>query len=778
MLGLDPDRPPLILNVDDNELARSAVSLLLRQVGLDVREAASGEEALLLLDNKPDLVLLDVNLGGGMDGFEVCSRLKAEPATALLPVILISAISVRTEDRVRALEEGADGYLTKPIDPADLVAHIKALLRARRAETAQRQSERRFQAAFEHATVGMAIADLDGRYVEANPAFCRITGYAREELLVTDFLSVTHPEDREPNRNEIRRLLDGDVPALLIEKRYVRRDGAVIWAKNSISLVHDEEGKPLHLITLAEDISDRKRAEGRLRRREQHLRAVIDTTPDCVKVVAPDGTVVEMNSAGLAILEADEPGAVIGKSVYPLLAPEHRDAYRAFHESVCQGRRGTMTYDFLGLKGRRRTVESVAAPLTVSGGRRLHLAVTRDVTETKTLEAQLRQAQKMEAIGQLAGGVAHDFNNLLCIINGYSDILFNALWPDDPMRNLVDEIRKAGERSASLTRQLLAFSRKQVIAPRVLDLNTVILDLEKMLRRVLGEDIDLATSLTPGLGSIKADPGQVEQVLLNLLVNARDAMPQGGKLAIETQNVNLDEDYARARSEVRPGPYVLLAVSDTGCGMTAEVKAHLFEPFFTTKGPGQGTGLGLATVYGIVEQSGGHVAVNSEPGLGTTFRVYLPIVEAAVQVRDTRAATAPAPRGSETILLVEDDEGVRALTRHALQSSGYTVLVAREGQEALRIGQKRQEPIDLLVSDVVMPGLGGRQLSERLRLLHPEMKVLFLSGYTDDAVVRHGVLEGEVNFLQKPFSPAVLARKVRDVLDEIRPEGLRSNSSE
>ena len=399
------------------------------------------------------------------------------------------------------------------------------------------------------------------------------------------------------------------------------------------------------------------------------------------------------------------------------------------------------------------------------GGPQLHLAVTRDVTETKGLEAQLRQAQKMEAIGQLAGGVAHDFNNLLCIINGYSDILFNALRPDDPMRNLVDEIRKAGERSASLTRQLLAFSRKQVIAPRALDLNTVILDLEKMLRRIVGEDIDLATSLAPGLGSIKADPSQIEQVLLNLVVNAREAMPQGGKLTIETRNVNLDEDYARARSEVRPGPYVLLAVSDTGCGMTAEVKAHLFEPFFTTKGPGQGTGLGLATVYGIVKQSGGHVAVNSEPGLGTTFRVYLPIVEAAVQVRDSKAATAPAPRGSETILLIEDDEGVRALTRHALQSSGYTVLVAREGQEALRIGRWRQEPIHLLVSDVVMPGLGGRQLSERLRLLHPEMKVLFLSGYTDDAVVRHGVLEGEVNFLQKPFTPAALARKVREVLD-------------
>jgi nitrogen-specific signal transduction histidine kinase len=399
-------------------------------------------------------------------------------------------------------------------------------------------------------------------------------------------------------------------------------------------------------------------------------------------------------------------------------------------------------------------------------GRKLGaVLVQHDITERRRLEEQYLQAQKMEAVGRLAGGIAHDFNNLLTVILGYGDVVLGQLPRGSPARDLVTEMVRAGERAAALTRQLLAFSRQQMLAPRVLDLNAVVTDLERMLRRVIGEDVALRTSLQPALGHVKADPGQVEQVVLNLAVNARDAMPTGGKLTIETHDVELDEGYARSRPEARPGRHVLLAVSDSGCGMTAEVLAHAFEPFFTTKGPGKGTGLGLATVHGIVKQAGGHVAVYSEPGLGTTFKVYLPRVHEPVSRGKSRAGQAPLPRGTETLLLVEDDESVRSLTGMVLRQGGYTVLEAGDGGEAVRIAGGHAGSIHLLVTDVVLPQTGGRQLAERLLGLHPGMRVLYLSGYTDDAVVRHGILEDQVHFLSKPFSPAVLALKVREVLD-------------
>jgi two-component system cell cycle sensor histidine kinase/response regulator CckA len=380
-------------------------------------------------------------------------------------------------------------------------------------------------------------------------------------------------------------------------------------------------------------------------------------------------------------------------------------------------------------------------------------------TERETLKEQYLQSQKMEAIGQLAGGVAHDFNNLLTVILGYSELLLSGMGDADRRRDLVEQMKRAGERAAGLTRQLLAFSRRQVLAPRVLDLNAVVADLEKMLRRIIGEDVTLETNLQPGLGPVKADPGQIEQVLINLAVNARDAMPTGGQLVLETRNVELDE------ASVRPGPHVLLAVSDTGHGMTPEIQARIFEPFFTTKEKGRGTGLGLATVYGIVQQLGGHIAVSSAPSRGTTFQVYLPRTREAAAPGKPSRSTAPAPRGSETVLLVEDEDAVRSLARLVLRQAGYRVLEAPGGDEALRVVGRHQGPIHLLVTDVVMPGQDGRQVAERLLGSHPGLKVLFLSGYTDDVVVRHGILEDQVHFLAKPYSPAVLAQKVREVLD-------------
>ncbi|HEY1178936.1 MAG TPA: ATP-binding protein, partial [Phytomonospora sp.] len=396
--------------------------------------------------------------------------------------------------------------------------------------------------------------------------------------------------------------------------------------------------------------------------------------------------------------------------------------------------------------------------------------VATDITERKQLEEQFRQAQKMEAVGQLAGGVAHDFNNLLAVMTSYTGMLLADLPADDPARADLEEIRRAAERAAGLTRQLLAFSRQQVLQPRILDVNAVVRDLEKMLARVLREDVRLETALTPTLGRVHADPGQLEQVIVNLAVNARDAMPAGGMLTIETADVELDEAYCRARADVTPGPYVMLAVSDTGVGMDAATQARIFEPFFTTKDVGKGTGLGLSTVYGIVKQSGGHVAVYSEPGLGTTFKVYLPRASTSPAGRPRSGSHPALHHGSGTVLLVEDDAQVRAAARRILARAGYTVLEAASGPEALRLCAERPQsagPIDLLLTDMVMPEMGGRELAARVRVLHPAAATAFMSGYTADAVLRHGVVDPGSVFIQKPFTPETLTQKVREGLSGV-----------
>jgi hypothetical protein len=432
-------------------------------------------------------------------------------------------------------------------------------------------------------------------------------------------------------------------------------------------------------------------------------------------------------------------------------------------EMGAPGHRPSSSWRQRAKSGRAIDLE-IAAHEIQYAGRSALLAVIIDITGRRELEEQLRQAQKMEAVGMLAGGIAHDFNNLLTIISGYGQLILNNLGPQDANRHSVEQIVKAGDRAAALTKQLLAFSRRQVLQPKVLDLNKLVASLSTMLQRLIGEDIDLRLVLRPDLGRVSADPGQIEQVLMNLAVNARDAMPKGGVLTIETANIQLDADYVSRHLAVRTGPYILLAVSDNGAGMDPATQARLFEPFFTTKGKGRGTGLGLSTVFGIVKQSGGSVDVYSESGRGTSVKVYLPRIDqpAAIESQDPGHV---ARRGTETILLVEDDEMVRHLVRETLVREGYRILDAADPIDARRISETFRGQIQLLITDVVMPKVSGRELAEMLAHGRPEMKILYMSGYTDSAVLNSGIFHKEVAFLQKPFSPAALAAKVREVLE-------------
>jgi signal transduction histidine kinase/ActR/RegA family two-component response regulator len=416
-------------------------------------------------------------------------------------------------------------------------------------------------------------------------------------------------------------------------------------------------------------------------------------------------------------------------------------------------------------KGGRAIDVELAVHEIEYGGRRAELAVIIDITGRRQLEDQLRQAQKMEAVGMLAGGIAHDFNNLLTIINGYSQLILNALGPTDTHRHSVEQIMKAGERAAALTQQLLAFSRRQVLQPRVVDLNKLVGNASTMLQRLIGEDIELHLDLGTDLGRVNADPGQIEQVVMNLAVNARDAMPRGGVLIIETANIEFDEHYAAHHINVKAGSYVRLAVSDNGAGMDEATRARLFEPFFTTKHPGQGTGLGLSTVFGIVRQSGGSLEVYSEPGRGTTVKIYLPRIDQPVAIEAESHKKRKVVRGTETILLAEDDEMVRTLVRETLERQGYRVLETSDPAQARRTADQHKGTVHLLITDVIMPKINGRELAQQLLKTWPDLKVLYMSGYTDNAVLASGILEKDVAFLQKPFTPAALAEKVRDILE-------------
>jgi PAS domain S-box-containing protein len=646
--------------------------------------------------------------------------------------------------------------------PRRMFGVVQDVTERRRAEDEGRRTAALLQAVIDGTSDAVVVKDRQGKHLLFNAAAGRSTGKTAAEVLGRDDTAVFDPASARAVMELDRRVMESGV-AIATEVE-LSAGGTPRTFLVTIVPYRDEHGRVIGVIAVGHDITDRKGVEESLRRSEELLRrtGAMARVAGWTLAVA-DGSVTATEEGQRLFGWAPGPRRL--EDLLALPHPEDRPRVEAAMRAALDGTPFEMEHRII-VGGEVKWVRRRVEPEPDAAGRVARLVgVSQDITARRQLEEQFRQAQKMEAIGTLAGGVAHDFNNLLTIINGYSELLLSSLKSGDPMRGLLAEIQKAGERAGALTRQLLMFSRRQVVEPKVLDLNAVVADAEKMLRRLIGEDVVLTAALDPAVAPVKADAGQLQQVLMNLSVNARDAMPQGGRLTIETRNVTLDENDARANPRLRPGEHVLLAVSDTGTGMDPPTKARIFEPFFTTKAPGKGTGLGLAVVHGVVTQSEGHIEVDSEVGKGTTFKIYLP----AVKERRPAGKSAPGlrllPRGRETILLVEDEGALRALARHVLTSCGYTTLEAADGREAVRVAEQHPGRIDLVVSDVVMPHLGGRQLVERLAAVRPGLKVLFLSGYTDDAVVRHGVREAEYAFLQKPFTPTALAQKVREVLD-------------
>jgi PAS domain S-box-containing protein len=672
-------------------------------------------------------------------------------------------VNKRRDGQLVPVESSVSPVLDARGERIGFIAVQNDLTERKRSEDALRESERRFSLAFHASPIPTSISEIEtGLLLDVNEQFLRILGYSREEVIGKTSLELGIWADRgDRDRAWARVREEGSVRDELTRIR--TRSGEirdVIGSAVAIDL-----GSLKCMLWTFLDVTGRRRAEEGMRKSEERFRRLSDSNTIGIVIADLSGNSLEANDAYLDMLGYTREELLAGKVNWNELTPaEHRGRDQvAVEELQRTGIASPWEKELLRKDGTRVPVLIGVAMLKASEGSVIAYIV--DLTERRQLEEQFRQAQKMEAVGQLAGGVAHDFNNLLTVILGYSDLLAAKLEPGSLQLEELDEIRTAGERAASLTRQLLAFSRQQVLERKVLDVNELIADVEKMLGRLIGEDIDLVTVLSPALPRVLADAGQLEQVIMNLAVNARDAMPRGGRLTIETANVELDEAYGRLHAAVQPGSYVMIAVSDTGVGMNGETLAHMFEPFFTTKERGKGTGLGLATVYGIVKQSGGYVWVYSEVGKGTTFKVYLPLVEEGGEARPVPAAEPVSLVGSETVLLVEDEEPVRALSRSILESYGYTVLEAASGKDGLEVARTYPLPIHLVLTDVVMPEMGGSDLASRLEALRPGVPVLYMSGYTDDAVFRHGLLEKGRVFLQKPFTPSDLARRVRGLLD-------------
>jgi PAS domain S-box-containing protein len=764
-----------LLHLEDNPTDSELVELALREAGMDwdVVRVESRDAFLAALEEESFYIVVSDYSLPSFNGLEALrATRKRRPELAFL----FFTGTLGEERAVEALKAGATDFVAKErrdrLAPALQRAVKEAEERSarRQAEEALRATKERLQHIVSSSPAFLYSLRVAGQtllpdWVSANIE--QLLGFVPAELDSPEWwIEHVHPEDRERVLDQVPKLL-GEGYAVR-EYRIRRKDGEYRWVRDEQKLVRDHAGNAVEVLGSWSDVTERKQAELRLQEREEQYRFLFDSNPHPMWVFDLE------TLAFLAINDATvqqygySRSELLGMTIKDIRPPEEVPALMEELKSLSWPRSASgsgRVWKHRRKDGSIIDAETGSNPIAFQG-RPAVLVLANDVTQKKKLEAQLLQAQKMEAIGQLAGGVAHDFNNLLGVITGYTDLLLKDLGAQHPGARRAEQISKAAERAAGLTRQLLAFSRKQVLQPKVLDLNAVITHIETMLRRLIDEDIQLVTVLNEALGRVKADPGQIEQVIVNLAVNARDAMPKGGKLIIETANIDLDGKYTGTRTEVKPGPYAMLAVSDTGHGMDAETMSRIFEPFFTTKEEGKGTGLGLSTVFGIVKQSGGHVGVYSEVGRGTTFRVYLPRADDNGEVA-AGVAALPEPRRAraETILLVEDADALRMMIQEMLETAGFQVLAGGSPEEALAVVEGHSGPIHLLLTDVVMPRMSGPQVAERVKAAWPGVKVLYMSGYTDQAVVHHGVLEGGSHFLQKPFTSDALLRRVIEVLD-------------
>jgi len=684
-----------ILVVEDSPTQATELVFLLESAGFHVDLAKDG---LVGLERcrvpGVDVVLSDVVMPG-IDGYEMCKRIKADRAIAHLPVILLTSLS-DPMDIIRGLECGADNFLTKPYDGNYLIGRIRRLLDNRALRSDRKVS------------MGVDVL-LMGKQFTINSEKEQML-----DLLLSTFEEVLRSRQRE---------------------------------------------------------YEAKASEQSLRESHRFLQSALDALSQQIAIVDETGKVLFVNASFRRF--ARESGwrddAPVGANYLEMWsqtagASEHAGLVRAGLESVSTGKRESFALEYAVQESTSQRFFALSIARFRERGAFLLAIEHEDITARKQLERQFHHSQKMEAVGQLAGGVAHDFNNLLTVIRSYGDLLLQDLPSGDEKRSDIEQILKAADAASSLTKQLLAFGRQQMLKLERLDLNAVVADLDKMLRRLIGEDIEYATVLDPKLLPVEADAGQIQQILMNLVVNARDAMKTGGKLTVETKQVTLDEPYSVSHAGVVPGRYVLIEVTDTGCGMSPEVQSRIFEPFYTTKDVGQGTGLGLSTVYGIVRQCGGHVWVYSEVGRGTTFKIFLPSFDGPAVVPNSPSAAPSPSAGGERILVVEDNAAVRAVLCRILKEAGYRVLDACDGAEASVICQNPKEQIDLLLTDLVMPGVSGPDLAVELAQLRPQMRILFMSGYSGTAITRHGVLKEGLVFLQKPFSPGSVTRAVRSAL--------------
>jgi PAS domain S-box-containing protein len=799
-----------ILIVDDHEENRYLLETLFKGSSHEVQAAANGAEALdRLMAGGVELIISDI-LMPVMDGFQLCRKVKTEKTLRHIPFIIYTATYTSPQDEAFALKIGADRFILKPCEPDVFMKAVEEVMAAAKrsdsastpepvkeneilklyserlvrkleqkmlqaedeiqarqtAEEALRISNTRLRLALASADIGLWDWNLETNEVWFSPEWKRQIGYDDHEIpnRYEEWEKRLHPNDHAYILTEVDAYLRGQRSDYHVEFRFRHKDGTYRWIAASGKLIAETDARSTRFMGCHVDITERKLAEDE----RERLLAAIEQAGEVVFITDADGVIQYVNPVfetvtGYTFEEA------VGENPRMLLKSGKQDQafYHELWETITAGNTWKGRITNKRKDGKLFTEDVTISPVCDDSGQIVnYVAVKRDITERLQLEAQLFQAQKMESVGRLAGGVAHDYNNMIGVILGYGELALDKVKPGDPLYEDLEKILAAAKRSKDITRQLLAFARKETISPEVLDLNATVESMLKMIRRLIGEDIDLAWLPGTGLWSVNMDPSQIDQVLANLCVNARDAIANVGRITIETDNINFDKDYCSDHAGFVPGDFVMLAISDNGSGIAAENLDKIFEPFFTTKGQGKGTGLGLATVYGIVKQNEGFINVYSEIGNGTTIRIYLPRHSGRADEPEIEIdLEIPSSRG-ETVLFVEDDGSILELGRRILVSLGYTMLTAATPGEAMVLAKEHSGTIHLLITDVVLPEMNGRELSKQLQSLYSDLKILFISGYTADVIAHRGVLEEGVCFLPKPFSRKDLAVKVRQVLDQ------------